>query len=180
MARQRSFSTKALLIKRSDIGEADRIVTLLSASEGKIVCIAKGVRKLTSSKRALLEPGDIVQAFFVNTKSMPLLTQARLINSASPLRESLAKIRQLTQLLEIIDKLCAEGEIDDQVFAQALILRSHLLSGSSHTMITKELGNLLVMLGYSHPSETAYKNILDYVESLSERKMKSFDYLKVT
>ena len=50
-----SFSSEGLVIKRKDVGEADKIVTIFSKNQGKISVIAKGVRKVTSRRAGNLE-----------------------------------------------------------------------------------------------------------------------------
>ncbi|HOI05010.1 MAG TPA: DNA repair protein RecO, partial [Candidatus Woesebacteria bacterium] len=75
----RTFSSQAIVLKRRAMGETDRLLTLLTQDRGKLVVLAKGARRLTSSNRANLEPGNLIQAFFIETKSLTLLTQSRLL-----------------------------------------------------------------------------------------------------
>ena len=79
-----SSSTDAIVLKRTSVGESDRIVTLLTPEQGKLTCVAKGVRKLTSSQRAYLEPGNLVSIYLIETTGMPILTQTKLKNDFSP------------------------------------------------------------------------------------------------
>ncbi|MGD9129059.1 MAG: DNA repair protein RecO [Candidatus Woesebacteria bacterium] len=177
---QKSFSTAAIVLKRKNIGETDRLVTVLTEKKGRLMAIAKGVRKINSSKRAYLEPGNLVKAFFIKTKSLPLLTQAELISDSAKLRKNLNKIRQLSQLLEIFDQLFVEEEIETNLFEKSLKLRELLLAEQFSIQDFKNnLSGLIVQLGYQDPQETKYKSILDYVSMITERKCKSFDYLTV-
>ena len=41
------------------------------------------------------------------------------------------------------------------------------------------LHSLIKNLGYQDIKDTAYSNVLDYVAEITEKKMKSFDFLKV-
>jgi DNA repair protein RecO (recombination protein O) len=173
-----SFSTPALILKRSDTGEADRVVTMYTQDAGKIVCIAKGVRKLTSSKSSMMEPGNIIQAFLIKTKSLPLLTQARLIQDHSSLRQDLVKIRQLTQILELIDVLFVE-EADSELFEMVKQILECLSSPDSNGKVRKKLEQLLIYLGYQPLKETSHSSVMEYVEEIIERPLKSFEYLKV-
>jgi len=177
--KQRSFSTPAIVLNRRNIGESDRMVTLLTEKKGRVICIAKGVRKLKSSKRAYLEPGNLIKAFLIKTKSMPLLTQATLINDASASRQNLKRIRQLVQILEIFDKLFVEEELEHYIFKKALTIRQLLLKQQSPSKIKNELSALIVSLGFQDPRESKYKSISDYVAALSDRAMKSYQYLKI-
>lgn len=175
-----SFSTTALVLKRTSVGETDRLVTLLSPERGKVVCVAKGVRKLKSSSRANLEPGNLIRAFFVDTKSLPLLTQSRLVKAASPLRRSLIQITQLQQILEIFDRLFVEDFIDEEASQLAFSIYDELLSPQKHNLHIKQLlKQLIQVLGYQNLDETLHQSINDYVEEISEKKMKSVEFLRV-
>lgn len=177
---EKSFSTTALVLKRQAIGETDRLVTLLTDKRGKITCLAKGVRKIKSSQRAYLEPGNLIKAFLIHTKSLPLLTQSTLIDDLAKLRSNLVKIRQITQLLEIIDRLFVEEEIDLELFKKILHIRGDLMQAHcSKKQIKKNIAQLLIQLGYQDPAATKHQSILDYVAELSDRKMYSFDFLKI-
>jgi DNA repair protein RecO (recombination protein O) len=176
----RTFNAVGIVLKRSNTGETDRVVSLLTREFGKIVTVAKGVRKLSSSKRAFLEPGNYVKAHFIQTKSMPLLTQATLIDDCSNIRDSLADIRKLTQLLEVIEKLFVEEELEDELFNKVLSLRQKIiLKQASNGHIKLAMGNLIESLGYQHPNLSDHNSILDYVSQLADKPMRSFEYLSV-
>ncbi len=175
-----SFKTEALILKRVNTGETDRIVTLLSKDRGKIVCVAKGVRKLKSSNRAVLEPGNSATVFLIETKSLPILTQSKLIKEASHIRQSLSGISQLSQILEIFDRLFVEDFIDEETSELAFAIHAELLSETKRNNTIKALlQELITKLGYQDLKNTAHQNILDYVAEITEKKMKSFDFLKV-
>ncbi len=176
--RSRTFNAAGIVLKRKKIGETDRLVTLLTQEQGKILSVAKGVRKLSSSKRAFLEPGNYVQAHFVITKSLPLLIQAKLIEDCAAIRTSLTEIRKLTQFLEVLEKLFVEEELEDKLFKQALNLRQGIVKKTlTNSQIKAGLGHVIQQLGYRHPNETDYDSILDYVSALADRPMRSFEYL---
>ena len=148
----RSFSTIGIVLKRVNVGETDRIVNLLTQEFGKITVVAKGVRKMTSTKRAYLEPGNIIQAYLIKTKSLPLLTQARLIDDCSAMEQSLQAFRQLTQLLEIYEKLFVEVEIETDIYATLLQLRKLVILGKAPaTKVRDLLGEVIVKMGFQHP-----------------------------
>lgn len=175
----KTSSVEALVIKRSSVGETDRVVTLLTREQGKIVTIAKGVRKITSSKRAYLEPGNHVRCQLVMTKSMPLLTQATLITDCAAIHTTLPKIRQLTQLLEIIDALFVETHEEEHLFDLVLKIRKEIIKpGATSGSVKQYFDELIVELGYQHPRETSYDSLLEYVSALADRPMRSWEYLK--
>ena len=176
--RSKNFCVNGIVLKRNKVGETDRIITLLTQEYGKLTAVAKGVRKLSSSKRAFLEPGNLVTAYFVKTKSLPLLTQAKLISDCHQIRTKLNEIRKLTQLLEILEKLFVEDEVEEPIFTSILKLRQKIVDQQiNNSKIKKELANLIEKLGYPHPKNTEFDSILEYVSSLIDQPMHSFEYL---
>lgn len=176
----RTFSATGLILRRSQVGESDRIINILTQEYGKITCVAKGVRKMKSTKRAFVEPGNIVNAFFVKTQSMPLMTQATLAQDCSLMPMTLDKFRQLTQILEIYDRLFVEDELDHHVYQRAVKIRDHIVeSTASAGKVRAHLDILISDLGYQPPKESEYTTISDYMAALSDRPLRSFEYLTV-
>jgi len=180
-----SFSSTALVLKRRTLGETDRLVGLLTQDLGKLTVVAKGVRKLGSSNRANLEPGNLIQAFMIETKGLPILTQTRLQIDASQVYQdldrhlALKKISHLQQILEIFDRLFVENFIDEGSFALALKIHNLTLKPDNQAGKIKLLLNqLLQLLGYQDLKETSHQNIADYVAEISEKKLKSYEFLK--
>jgi DNA repair protein RecO (recombination protein O) len=180
----RSFSSQAIVLKRRAMGETDRLLTLLTQDRGKLVVLAKGARRLSSSNRANLEPGNLIQAFFIETKGLALLTQSRLLFDTSriyqnlPQEQALKKISHIQQILEIFDRLFVEEFIDEGAFDLAKQIEKLVLSDKNQaSQIKKSLNQLLILLGYQDIKDTKHYNIQDYVAEISEKKMKSFDFL---
>ena len=101
--RVKSQNVFALVNKVNNSREHDLLVTLLTQEKGKVMTVAKGVRKLTSSKRAFLEPGNLIKTQLVETKSWPILTQAQLMEAIGETRNQLKDLRRLLLYLESID-----------------------------------------------------------------------------
>lgn len=177
----RTFATEGIVLKRSNAGEADRIVTLFTRDYGKIACVAKGVRKTTSSKRSALEPGMYSKIFCAEGHGLPILTQAQIIEDFPESRKSLHTTRSLSQVLEIFDTVMVEEETQDGVFDVAVeILRTLNNSESSHRgEIIEMLKDIMGTLGFQDIDDTKFESVSEYVEFLSERKMHSFAFLTV-
>ncbi len=180
MAKTRSVITQGIVLKRTNIGEADRVVTLLTPDQGKIVCIAKGARKLTSSKRGILEPGNRVKVMLIPTSSMALLTQATLVADASTAWKNLNQLRRLSQILEIVDRLLVDAETDPPTYILiAELLEAVQAETASDTLVREQLDLLIQNLGFPSILETKHQSINDYVVELVEHRLHSFEYLKV-
>jgi len=172
----RSLSCEALVIKYKNLNEADRLITIFCQEKGKILVIAKGLRKLKSSKRAYLEPGNLVKIQLIIGQSLPILTQATLISDLSCLREKLSQIRSLQQILEVIDKLFVEEELELDLYQLVIATRDLLLQKQSLGQIKHNLGLIVQQLGYLPQKQGS---LLDYISQITDRPMNSFEFLKI-
>jgi len=174
----RTQNLEGIILKRTNLGETDRLVTLISQEKGRFVCVAKGVRRLNSSTKAALEPGNIARVQLINTKGLPLLVQAKLLEDASAARTDLVRIRQLAQILEIFDKLFVEEEIPQSTYELLLTIRSKLINNETQ-VIRHYLQKLLQTLGFKDENNNSKQTMLEYVQQIAERPMRSFDYLQI-
>ena len=180
----RTFSTEGIILKRSNSGEADRVLTILTKDRGKIACIAKGVRKLSSSKRSSLEPGMLSKLFFVEGKGMLILTQAQVIEDFATTRVSLKSTRDLVQVLEIFDHLFVDEESQEELFNHAVEMMHEVAAAvtgeaGARARLAGQLRELLEAMGYQDIAETKFHNVTEYVEFITDKKMKGFKYLTV-
>ena len=87
--RQRLYRLSAVVLKRRDLGEADRLLTVMTRDKGKLTLLAKGVRKSASRKAGHVEPFTHVEFLVARGKSLDLVTQAETITAHRQLRENL-------------------------------------------------------------------------------------------
>ncbi|MDO8260035.1 MAG: DNA repair protein RecO, partial [Candidatus Magasanikbacteria bacterium] len=110
------FAAEGIILKRKNFGEADKLVTIFSKNHGKIVSVAKGVRKITSRRASSLELLNHVKVSFHQTKGLPILTEAQIQNTFPDLKEDLNKISIAFLVLELVDRLFDEGQENKIVF----------------------------------------------------------------
>ncbi len=179
----KTFSTEGIVLKRSNVGEADRIITVFTRSHGKMQCIAKGVRKITSSRRSALEPGTHARLFFAESHNLPILTQAQCIEEFAQIRSTLKHTRDLLQILEILDTIMVESEAEEvsEIFDDVLIMIHNITAQTSKKKVIIELlAKIVRNLGFQDIQETNFSSITEYVGFLANKKMKSFEYLTVS
>ncbi|WP_144759296.1 DNA repair protein RecO [Curtobacterium sp. 9128] len=75
------YRDECVVLRTHKLGEADRIVTLLSRQHGKIRAVAKGVRRTASKFGSRLEPFMVVDAQFYEGRSLDIVTQAESLGS---------------------------------------------------------------------------------------------------
>ena len=176
----RSAPAEGIVLKRSNTGEADRIVTILTREYGKIAGVAKGVRKLSSSKKSYLEPGNLIKVLLVRTGSLPIITQASLIHQAMESDATLRNIRSLVQWLEIMDKIFVEEELEPELYQLVLSTRSHCLAPKVNIdQLQKQLASILQLLGFNEEQGEKNYSITQFVNTIADRPLKGFEYLTV-
>ncbi len=177
-----SFSSSGIILKRSDIGEMDRVVTVFTKEFGKLTTIAKGCRKMTSSKLSALEPGTFSKIHLIKTHSMPILTQASIINDFSGSRTDLTSFRKVFEILEIVDSLLVDEDDQPFVFDKTIEMLTHLHSQTPANagFIRTRLSQIIESLGFSHQAEVdIQKPVKDLVEEITQRKLKAYAFLNL-
>ena len=85
-------------------------------------------------------------------------------------------MKQLLQVLEIVDALSVEEE-NGEVFDRLFNILHNLNLASVYSQIKSELALLVEQFGFQHVSETDYQTIGEYVSSLSEKRLHSYEFL---
>lgn len=165
--------TQALVIKRHNYNEADRFITLLTRDYGKISCLAKGVRKISSRKRSSLEPLNVAKVAMIETKSGYILTEATALINFNSLRQTLPRLTQASQFLEIVDGLIAEAEPHEWLYHQTISIIKAIDEGicDRQTQLLA-IRDILVELGFGVPpgDEVVLKN---HIEEITQRPLRS-------
>ena len=109
---ERAFRTEAVILKRRDFGEADRLLTVLTPAHGKLDVIAKGARKPTASKTGHVELFTRVDMLIHRGRTFDIATQAVLIEPYLALREDLNRGAYANYTAELLDRFTMLGEDD--------------------------------------------------------------------
>lgn len=104
MRQQRSYSTEAIVLKQTDLGEADRILTLFTPRKGKYHAIAKGARRPASKKSGHLELLYHSQLQIAVGRNLDIITQAQGIESFLHMRNELWYMTCAFYLAELVDR----------------------------------------------------------------------------
>jgi DNA repair protein RecO (recombination protein O) len=104
MRQQHSYSSEAIILKRSDLGEADRILTLFTPQKGKVHVIAKGVRRITSKRAGHLELLSHSQLQLALGRTLDIVTQAETRESFLHLRSEIWHTTCGFYLAELVDR----------------------------------------------------------------------------
>lgn len=108
--RPRSFRTSAIVLKRRNIGEADRQVTILTPHHGKFDAVAKGARKPASKKTGHVELFSKSDLLIAKGRSLDIISQAEMINPYLAIREDLERGAYANYAAELLDRFTFESE----------------------------------------------------------------------
>ena len=76
-----TYRDEVVILRTHKLGEADRIVTMLSHRHGKLRAVAKGVRRTSSRFGARLEPFMVADVQLYQGRSLDIVQQAESIGS---------------------------------------------------------------------------------------------------
>lgn len=178
MRKNRSQNYLGLVIKTKKNQECDLVVTLLTEELGKIRVVAKGACKLNSTKKASLEPGNLVQAQLIETKNWPILTQAKLIENTGEARSDLNRIKRLFLFLEIIDLVMTEEELSFFLWKKVLYLRALIVKNLNIKIVRQEFKEVLTELGYIDDRKEM-ASICSLVNEVTDSQLCTYKYLQV-
>jgi DNA repair protein RecO (recombination protein O) len=115
------YRDEAVVLRTQKLGEADRIVALLTRRHGRVRAVAKGVRRTSSRFGSRLEPFMHVDVQLAEGRSLDVVTQAETLD---PFGESICSDYVLyttgTAMLETAERLV--GEEHEPALQQYLLL----------------------------------------------------------
>jgi DNA repair protein RecO (recombination protein O) len=107
----------AIVLRTYKLGEADRIVVLMTRDRGKVRSVAKGVRRTTSKFGSRTEPGSHVQVQLHEGRGeLDIITQAETVEPYHRTRADLSRLSRASSLLEAVDQIAQERERTPRLF----------------------------------------------------------------
>jgi len=129
------YRDEGIVLRTHKLGEADRIVSVLTRQHGKVRAVAKGVRKTKSRFGARLEPPTHLQLLFYEGRGdLDIVTQAETIDHFRAIREDLDRLGRAIGMLEAADQLGLEGEPNTPLY-QMLLGALRALAGHSGPLV---------------------------------------------
>ncbi|EWC58888.1 DNA recombination and repair protein RecO [Actinokineospora spheciospongiae] len=118
------YRDTGVVLRVQKLGEADRIITLITRNHGKVRAVAKGVRRTTSRLGARVEPFAHVDVQFYTGRTLDVITQVQTIDAfGAGIVGDYQRYTSACAVLETADRMSAEeGEP---------VLRLYLLVGGA-------------------------------------------------
>ena len=150
------YKEQGIVLRAAKLGEADKIVTILTQGSGKVRGVAKGIRRTTSKFGARLEPFTHVSLLMYRGRNLDTVTQAEIVSPFRTLRSDFSLITAGEAMLESADKVAEEHERNVRLFLLLLSGLRALDAGPADPAAVAEsfLLKLLSLSGF-HPSLSA-------------------------
>jgi DNA repair protein RecO (recombination protein O) len=103
--RVQGYRDDGVVLRTQKLGEADRIITLLTRHNGRVRAVAKGIRRTKSRFGGRLEPFTHVDVLIHRGRSLDVITQAEVIRAyGTPLVSDYPKYTAGTAMLETAER----------------------------------------------------------------------------
>src|SRR5436190_1966862 len=116
MPRPRTYRVEAVVLRRVDFGEADRVLVLLTRERGKQSVVAKGIRRITSRMAGHLELFTRSELQLAKGANLDVVTQVETRDPFRGLRDDLARTSTAYLVAELVDALTEEGAEQPELF----------------------------------------------------------------
>ena len=149
MTRPRVYKTKAIILKRTRLGEADSILTFYTPYLGKLRAVAKGVLRPQSKMGGPTELLTHSTMLLSRGQNLDIITQSQTLEGFFPLRDDLWGTAYALYAVELVDRFTPEGLENYPLFRLLLNTLRGLCQAHNGELILHHFElHLLDCLGY--------------------------------
>ncbi len=176
------LKTVGFVIGQKELGEKDKIITLLTEKHGKIRVFAKGIRNINSRRLGSLETGNKIKAHIFQKNDQFYLGETEVFKSQPEIRKNLVLSASLLSMCELIDRLTAENQENKQVYNLFSQTLNNLSQKKRVEILVIFEVKLLQLLGFGIPNSVSgllatkkwpevQKIVSRHLETVCERKI---------
>ena len=149
MSKPRTYQTEAIIIKKTKLGEADRILTLYTPELGKIQAVAKGIRRPRSKLAGHLELLTHSLVSLARGRNLDTIIGSQTINSFLPLKSDLHLTSYALYATELVSQFTVDHVKNCPLFRLFLETMQQLCQDGDNELVLRyfEL-QLLNEVGY--------------------------------
>lgn len=114
---QQTYSARGIVLRKTKLGEADLVVTMLAEDGSQLRAVAKGARKPTSSFAARLELYSEVDLLLARGRTLDIVKEARLVASNERVRCDMEHAAGAAPMAELLDRVTQMGLETPRLFA---------------------------------------------------------------
>ncbi len=130
------FRDTGIVLRTYRLGEADRIVVMLTEAHGKVRAVAKGVRRTSSKFGARLEPlSHVALLLWRGRGELDIVNQVEVVDQFWTIREDLERLSRAFSMLEVVDQLAQDQHPDPRLYRMLLRALGVLAERSSNPIL---------------------------------------------
>ena len=172
------YRVTAFILRRSNVGEADKILTIFSKNIGKLRVIAKGIRKITSRRGPHVDLFNEVSMMLHRGKTMDIVTEATTIKTYRAGLSSWIRMRAAYLVVEILDKLVPEHVEHQDIYQklhETLEIIEKVSEDQMDTVLLSWCNTILIALGFLSFEKqfSTLPSAIACIERIAERKIKT-------
>lgn len=149
MSDSRAYTVTALILRLRDYGEGHKMITLFSREEGKILAVAKGVRKPRARLAGALQHFALAEVHLAMGRRFDVITQVRVLNAYYGLRASIEAFAYANYFAELLDESLEERQQKPALFDLMTDALTRLAAGEPPDLLARYVEiSLIAVLGY--------------------------------
>lgn len=165
---------EGIILKRRNLGEADRILTVFTQQKGKITVLGKGVRKINSRRAGNVELINRVVLYLHQGKNFLILTEASSLDTYPKLKEDLTLSTYAFHIIELVDKLTAENQ-ENRILYEHLVHVLQRLSRNPRQILVRAFEvKILSNLGF-----ISFRDVQGILKSLENSSWDEIEKIKI-
>lgn len=182
--KKKLYTAEGVILKRRNYQESDRIVTVFTREYGKIMAIAKGVRKISSRRSGHLEIFTQARFILYQGKTWDHVAEVSSLSQFELFRRDLTRASFAYYACELLDYLLPDRQSHECVYDRFIQLLQILSTPASAIDLQKEIYefalHILRLLGFLPESHHVHRSSIHrFVESITERKLKTLKLISL-
>jgi DNA repair protein RecO (recombination protein O) len=115
-----AYPLRVLVLRRTKLGEADLILTLLASDGHQVRAVAKGARKPGGRFGARVEPFTVLDVLLHTGRSLEVVSEARTVATHEAVRADYDRTTAASAMAGLLERISVEGQVEPQLFAMSL------------------------------------------------------------
>jgi DNA repair protein RecO (recombination protein O) len=143
------YRDHGVVLRTWKLGEADRIVSIITRENGKVRAVAKGVRKPSSRFGARLEPTcHLSLQLYRGRGDLDTVTQVETVDRFPTLRTDLERWARASAMLEAVEQMSPEREPNERLFDMLVRALRTLTESESPLVVASFFLKVLALEGF--------------------------------
>jgi len=146
-----TYNARATVLKKTKLGEADLIITLIATDGRELRAVAKGARKPKSKLGARVEPFTVLEGQFATGRSLDVISDVRTVATHASLRDDYDKLLVASVAAEMLEVVAAQAQATDFLYEMSAALFDTMDASASTVALQLLLAwelKLFAVLGY--------------------------------